>query len=201
MGGAMSIVLAGITSGTITLQEPAVAGTNTLNLPAATGTLALTSQLPVAGPAFSAYPAAAQTISNVTATLLQVNTKTGNSQLFDTAGAFNTTGSTTTLNGISVPAYSFAPPVAGYYLIIATCVSNGTGFVQPSIYVNNSGVNLVAMPSSSAYLGGSNQLLTYMNGTSDYVQFYFYQSSGGSITTLASRPDLYKFSGFMVRGA
>jgi hypothetical protein len=39
MGGAMSIVLAGSTSGTITLQEPAVAGTNTLSLPALTGTL------------------------------------------------------------------------------------------------------------------------------------------------------------------
>jgi hypothetical protein len=39
----MSIVLAGSTSGTITLQEPAVAGTNTLNLPAQTGTLAINS--------------------------------------------------------------------------------------------------------------------------------------------------------------
>jgi hypothetical protein len=35
----MSIVLLGSTSGSITLQEPAVAGTNTLNLPAATGTV------------------------------------------------------------------------------------------------------------------------------------------------------------------
>lgn len=42
MGGAMSIVLAGSTSGTITLQEPAVAGTNTLTLPALTGTLLTT---------------------------------------------------------------------------------------------------------------------------------------------------------------
>ena len=42
----MSIVLAGSTSGTITLQEPAVAGTNTISLPASTGTVALTSALP-----------------------------------------------------------------------------------------------------------------------------------------------------------
>jgi hypothetical protein len=54
MGDSMSaIVLSGDTSGTITLDAPAVAGTNTINLPAATGTLALTgaavtrSQLPV----------------------------------------------------------------------------------------------------------------------------------------------------------
>ena len=37
----MSIVLQGSTSGSITLQEPAVAGSNTINLPASTGTLAL----------------------------------------------------------------------------------------------------------------------------------------------------------------
>jgi len=36
----MSIVLLGSTSGSITLQEPAVAGTNTLSLPAVTATLA-----------------------------------------------------------------------------------------------------------------------------------------------------------------
>jgi hypothetical protein len=37
----MSIVLQGSTSGSVTLQEPAVAGTTTINLPASTGTIAL----------------------------------------------------------------------------------------------------------------------------------------------------------------
>jgi hypothetical protein len=41
----MSIVLVGSTSGSITLQEPAVAGTTVLDLPAVSGTIALTSQL------------------------------------------------------------------------------------------------------------------------------------------------------------
>jgi len=40
-----SVVIAGNTSGTITLSAPAVAGTNTITLPASTGTVALTSQL------------------------------------------------------------------------------------------------------------------------------------------------------------
>jgi hypothetical protein len=39
----MSIVLQGSTSGSVTLQEPAVAGTTVLDLPATSGTLALTS--------------------------------------------------------------------------------------------------------------------------------------------------------------
>ena len=38
----MSIVLQGSTSGSITLQEPAIAGSNTISLPAATGTAVLT---------------------------------------------------------------------------------------------------------------------------------------------------------------
>jgi hypothetical protein len=41
----MSIVLQGSTSGSITLQEPAVAGSTTLSLPATTGTVALTSDI------------------------------------------------------------------------------------------------------------------------------------------------------------
>jgi hypothetical protein len=44
----MSIVLQGSTSGSVTLQEPAVAGTTVLDLPATSGTVALTSQIPTA---------------------------------------------------------------------------------------------------------------------------------------------------------
>jgi len=43
----MSIVLVGSTSGSITLQEPAIAGTTVLDLPATSGTMALTSNLGV----------------------------------------------------------------------------------------------------------------------------------------------------------
>ena len=42
MGGAMSVVLFGSTSGSVTLQEPAVAGTTVLTLPAVTGTVLTT---------------------------------------------------------------------------------------------------------------------------------------------------------------
>jgi hypothetical protein len=41
----MSIILQGSTSGSVTLQEPAVAGTTVLDLPATSGTVALTSQI------------------------------------------------------------------------------------------------------------------------------------------------------------
>ena len=42
MGGIMSIILQGSTSGSITLQEPAVAGTTVLTLPATSGTILTT---------------------------------------------------------------------------------------------------------------------------------------------------------------
>ncbi len=41
----MSLILQGSTSGSVTLQEPAVAGTTVLDLPATSGTVALTSQI------------------------------------------------------------------------------------------------------------------------------------------------------------
>ena len=42
MGGAMSVVLFGSTSGSVTLQEPAVAGTTVLTLPTTSGTILTT---------------------------------------------------------------------------------------------------------------------------------------------------------------
>jgi len=56
MGDSMSIVLQGSTSGSITLQEPAVAGTNTLTLPANTGTIITTASSAVVTPAMLTQP-------------------------------------------------------------------------------------------------------------------------------------------------
>jgi hypothetical protein len=44
----------------------------------------------------------------------------------NTAGCFNNTGSTVTLNGLSVPAYAFCPNVAGYYQVNLATNSNST---------------------------------------------------------------------------
>ena len=216
-GGNVQIGNDGTAANNFTIYQPAVAdgtsrwavgvaGATTKDMVTVSGTNITLGgnlvQAATAAPAFSAYPAAAATITNVTHTLAQCNTKSGASQLFDTGGCFNNTGSSTTLNGLTAPAYSFTPNVAGYYLIGVYAVSNaGSGTMQPTIYINSVALNQVAYSVASDYRGGSNQLVSYFNGTGDYVQFYFFQSSGGSITTLASRPDLYKFYGFMIRSA
>jgi hypothetical protein len=64
----MSIVLQGSTSGSVTLQEPAVAGTTVLDLPAVSGTI-LTTTSPKAGNVIQVVQATTQTnVSNSTTT-------------------------------------------------------------------------------------------------------------------------------------
>jgi hypothetical protein len=65
MGGIMSIVLQGSTSGSVTLQEPAVAGTTVLDLPAVSGTI-LTTTSPKAGNVLQVVQASTTTRVQIT---------------------------------------------------------------------------------------------------------------------------------------
>jgi hypothetical protein len=190
MGGAMSIVLAGSTSGTITLQEPAVAGTNTLNLPAATGTVALTSQLPVSGPAFSVYKVTTdQTITTDTFTKITLN-----AEEFDTNNCFDSTTN-----------YRFTPTIAGYYQFSGAAYISSTSTltqVLSAIYKNGSAVkngNYVNATLSSPQIAVISALI-YLNGTTDYVELWGYASGGGTLKILASQVSTY-FQGFLARAA
>ena len=155
-------------SGTMTLAGPATNSNQTITIPDATGTMMVSGNMP----AFSAYLATSnQSVTSSTWTALSAQTKE-----FDTATAYNNTGSTTTLNGISVPAYSFAPNVAGYYQvngeINATCTAGSQ--MNISVYKNGSefkrGFAIVGGAFSQYCLPVS--ALIYMNGTSDYITLY-----------------------------
>jgi hypothetical protein len=160
MGGAMSsIVVSGDTSGTITIAAPAVAGTNTISLPASTGTVALTSQLPVTGPAFSAFSNANQTItSNVfTKVLLQT-------EEFDTNNNFASS--------------TFTPTVAGYYQV-SGCVNNYSSTsptrVLGVIYKNGTAFKRFvdgAVNTGTFYAASQGSALVYLNGSTDYIELY-----------------------------
>ena len=100
----MSIVLVGSTSGSITLQEPAVAGTTVLDLPATSGTV-LTS-------ASQSIPKAALPTGSV----LQVVNATYSTETTTSSTSFVDTG----LSGSITPLYSTSK-----ILVIATI--NGTG--------------------------------------------------------------------------
>ncbi len=81
-----SIVVAGDTSGSVTLQAPAVAGSTVLTLPAVSGTVItntagvvtqamLSTNVAGNGPAFSAYPSTPQTITSGVYTKVAANTE------------------------------------------------------------------------------------------------------------------------------
>ena len=194
-----NLILNGSTSGSVTLSSPAVSGTTTLTLPTTSGTVLTSASTQVTGPTFSAYPSAAVSLVNGTVTLMTCNTEE-----FDIGGCYNNTGSTVTLNGLSAPAYSFCPNVAGYYHITCTTfLVASSGPIQANISKNGlSNIILAAScPNNSSGVGPCVSKIVYFNGTGDYVQFTSYQLSGGTVSTLAGRGDLYGFSGALVRSA
>lgn len=169
------LILNGATSGSISLESPAVSGTNTLTLPVQTGTVM------VNGPAFSAWQSSNQTLSNTTFTKITFTT-----EVFDTNNNFASS--------------TFTPTVAGYYQIngrVGANVSN-TGMIV-SIYKNgteNSRGN-ESQP-STALAGVTVSSLVYLNGSTDYVEIYGYFVTGQ--TTDARQVCTY-FNASMVRSA
>ena len=175
-----SVVISGNTSGSITLSAPDVSGSNTATLPVATGTVMVSGNMP----AFSAYQSSAQTVSNGTFTKLLFQTKE-----FDTNNNFASS--------------TFTPTVAGYYQVSGSASSSG-GFGTSenvlAIYKNGSGIRQLADTLSANLYQLSGSALVYLNGSTDYVELYLFQSSGGSKTITALAVATY-FQAVMVRSA
>ena len=185
------IALAGnaLGTGTLTIASPNTNTDRTLTLPDNSGTVLTTGSggIPVNGPAFSAYMLASQSIPNNVYTKMQMNT-----ELFDTNSNYDTTN------------YRFTPTVAGYYQVTGSWLTNGTvttGQVVSSIYKNG----VVAKSSATTALGTGMALtavgLIYMNGTTDYLEFFGRQGSGSAYSTIAASPDIYYFEAFLARSA
>ena len=192
----MSLVLSGSTSGSVTLQEPAIAGTTVLDLPATSGTI-LTSASTITpsdgsvtqaklatgvagtGPAFSASPSGTQSISNVTFTKVTLATES-----FDTNSNFASS--------------TFTPTVAGYYQLNGFAQINSTGSFNSlsAIYKNGSAIVSAIAWGGTDYPRACVSVVVYANGTTDYFDLYVRQDSGGSrdLTSAA-------FSGCLVRTA
>lgn len=155
-----SIVMSGSTSGTTTIIPSAVAGTTTVTMPAATGTMMVSGNMP----AFSAYKNALQNLTTNTPTLVSFQTKE-----FDTASAYNNTGSTVG----TAPQYSFNPQVAGYYQVNAAINANTT-WTRASISIWKNGAawkypsDVIATTVNTVEANA----LVYLNGTTDYIQIY-----------------------------
>lgn len=140
----MSIVLLGATSGSVTLQEPAVAGTTVIDLPATSGTMAVTSGSP--------------SFTNITATgTLAVN---GNTTLGDATTDTLTVGVTGIVKdasgnvgiGHATPSSKLSVGTASYAQ--ATSVAQVNGASQPT--ANAAGIfNIGSTDAAAADVGGS----------------------------------------------
>ena len=130
----------------------------------ATGSLIVSKQ-----PAFSAYSSSNQTLTSATYTKLQINT-----ELFDTDSCYDNSTN-----------YRFTPNVAGYYQV--NLCARMYGQTSPatyvwSIYKNGSNyVYLNVNTNLSTYDARSISSLIYMNGSTDYIEFYGYIQASGTI--------------------
>jgi hypothetical protein len=146
------------------------------------------------GPAFSIYLGTNQSVSNSTYTKVQFNTEE-----FDTAGAFNNTGSTVG----TAPAYSFNPQVAGYYQIdwkVAVGTSSITA-VAGNLYKNGANYKAGSGFGSPTFTFASStgSAVVYMNGSTDYLEVYGYVTATTPLF-FGSTIDTY-FAGVLVRAA
>ena len=154
-------------------------------------------------PAFLATFGSAVNPSNDTNTNATYDT-----EIFDVGSCYNNTSGTVTLNGISTPAYSFAPNVAGKYLIFAV-LRFGSDTSRPAfdqtqmrLRKNDSDcANQLLSTYGNYSIDAFNLPLTTIveaNGTSDTFKMDYYLSvSTGTITVYSGIHQTY-FGGYKI---
>jgi len=177
-------------TGTFTIASPNSNTDRTLTLPDNTGTILTTATagVPVNGPAFSAYPSGNQNITTTTFTKVALQLES-----FDTAGAFDNSTN-----------YRFTPLIAGYYQVnwVATFLTTAAPAGTFSALFKNGG-NIQWTQSSgnsNAYPSMAASRLVYLNGSTDYLELYVYQTSGTTLAVVGSS-DYTNFSAFLARSA
>jgi hypothetical protein len=140
------------------------------------------------GPAFRAYAAAATTIPNLTWTKVALGT-----EQFDTNNNF--------------AASRFTPTVAGYYLIIGSVRGGNmsTGIPTRNLtagIARNGIINAVGNHSNGNTQVSNVTNLTYLNGSTDYVELYAIHDEGTNKEVGSPFADQDTFlAGFLARAA
>jgi hypothetical protein len=178
------LILNGATSGSITLESPAVSGTTTLTLPTTSGTVM------VNGPAFSVSRITTnQSVSVSSYTKVQFN-----SVNFDTNSNWDAVN------------HRFTPTVAGYYQINLNITMSSTTSMNEVIgviYKNGVEYTWVAFQSTVVAARATPQVSTvvYLNGSTDYIEGYGYITAGTSPVFQFSAGARTAMSGCLVRAA
>ena len=168
-------------SGSLTLQAPNTNSNQTVNFPDASGIPMVSGNMP----AFSAYNTSVQSITNNAWNKILFPTED-----FDTNNNFASS--------------TFTPTVAGYYQISTSWnpPASNSGLAGISVWKNGSNYKVGGFlyPNSVQGLSQSMTCLVYCNGSTDYIDIYGYQNSGGSLNTNAGSVNMW-FQGVMVRSA
>lgn len=133
-------------------------------------------------PAFSAYQSTSQSISANTWTKLNFQTKE-----FDVATNYDAS------------AMRFTPSVAGYYQVNANALGNQNAQVITAIYKNGTEFKRGSQVYSTTGQGSNVSTIVYLNGTTDYVECWFY--SAGTTQTIQAYQSITYFQAAMIRGA
>ena len=174
-------------SGTMTLAGPSTNSNQTVTIPDATGTMMVSGNMP----AFSATMTANQSIASSTFTLIQFNSTSGGLG-FDTASYFNTS------------TYLYNPKVAGYYQVTGALAGPSTVVGQLACYLYKNGTAFAELAGIANVSGGAEACgtcLIYLNGSTDYIQIYAYQTSGSSANIFSGSTIASYFQAVMVRNA
>ena len=144
-------------------------------------------QVVIPSPAFSAYLSANQSIATSTYTKLEIDTVD-----FDTSSDYDNTTD-----------YRFTPSVAGYYQV--TALASTSGLANATVHFINIYKNGSIFARGSRFANGATAgtqsvatKLIYMNGTTDYLEFYVFHNHGSSLNTIAGADFTYA-SAILVR--
>jgi hypothetical protein len=186
--------------GSVTLDVPSTASTFTATIPANSGTVVTTGSTGVVtqtmlagsvagnGPAFSAYRSTNQTANTATWTKVQANTEE-----FDTNSNYD-----------NATNHRFTPTVAGYYQVNGEVKMTGAAAILiTAIYKNGSEFKRGTQSGNAASSGQAAAVsaLVYFNGSSDYVELYAYQDSGGTLSVEGGGGANSYFQAFLARAA
>lgn len=134
-------------------------------------------------PAFNAYVSSSQNINHATWTKINFAT-----EVYDTDTMYDTSTS------------RFQPTKAGYYQISVRVEL--TSFVNAqslmAIYKNGSEYHRVGAAPWVSCAGIQGSALVYFNGSTDYLETYYYQASGGTKATATNNGVSY-FEGVLVK--
>ena len=146
-------------------------------------------------PRFQAHVNSNQSVSGSTETVIALADED-----FDVGGCFNNTSGTVTLNGISTPAYSFAPNVAGLYVIGSKLFAQTSSSYSIMYVYKNS--TLIGESQYYNDIGGARpHYLTNiisMNGSSDTINLRYWHSHGSALNVYPHVQSTHQF-GYLLK--